>query len=87
MRSGLDINLLVDAQDFGDQDRIENSPPLCSPLLPYHYLHHPTANGRAVVIQLLETSPIKVWRCWGGKGAIPILPFSREAANSPGLHR
>jgi hypothetical protein len=33
------------------------------------------------------TSPIKAWRCWGGKGANPILPFSREAANSPGLHR
>ena len=83
MRSGLDINLLVDAQDFGDQDRIENSPLLssallCSPLLPYHYLHHPTANGRAVVIQLLVASSIKAWRCWGGKGANPILPFSRE---------
>ena len=34
MRSGLDINLLVDAQDFGDQDRIENSPPLPIPLSP-----------------------------------------------------
>lgn len=84
MRSALDINPLVEAQDFGDQDRIKNSPPL--PCL-YHNPHHPTANGRAVVIQLLVASPIKAWRCWGIKDASRILPFSREQDSLLGLHR
>lgn len=45
MRSGLDINLLVDAQDFGDQDRIENSPLLSSPPIPLFPPSHSQRQG------------------------------------------